>query len=91
MTDHDECMRGYNGCSKHAYCTNTVGSYVCTCEDGYQGNGMGCKGRQGTAFPGTKFIPRFLLAAPRIFAKVVARTFLGLNLRCYVQNTMICQ
>ena len=31
--DIDECIQGLDGCDHN--CTNTVGSYNCTCMDGY--------------------------------------------------------
>jgi len=45
-TDVDECdaTTGTNNCSSHAYCANTAGSYDCTCEKGYTGDGFTCKG-----------------------------------------------
>jgi len=44
--DVDECdaTTGTNNCSSHAYCTNTAGSYDCTCEKGYTGDGFTCEG-----------------------------------------------
>ena len=33
-TDIDECEQGSDGCDHN--CTNTVGSYNCTCMDGYE-------------------------------------------------------
>ena len=33
-TDIDECTQGVRGCNQ--YCTNTNGSYVCSCYVGYQ-------------------------------------------------------
>ena len=32
--DVDECSEGTSGCSQ--LCTNTIGSYTCTCDNGYQ-------------------------------------------------------
>nr|XP_058960998.1 epidermal growth factor-like protein 6 [Pocillopora verrucosa] len=40
--DHDECISGNNACDVNAYCTNTVGSYYCTCKEGYTGDGRSC-------------------------------------------------
>jgi len=34
-----------NECSVFANCTNTPGSYVCTCRTGYTGNGKNCSGK----------------------------------------------
>ena len=36
----NECK--YRPCSIHADCTNTLGSFRCTCRDGFQGNGFEC-------------------------------------------------
>ena len=33
-SDIDECEQGSDGCDHN--CTNTVGSYYCTCMDGYE-------------------------------------------------------
>ena len=33
-TDIDECSEGISGCTQ--LCTNTIGSYRCTCQYGYQ-------------------------------------------------------
>ncbi|CAH3137179.1 unnamed protein product [Pocillopora meandrina] len=42
LEDHDECLGGNNACDVNAYCTNTVGSYYCTCKEGYAGDGRSC-------------------------------------------------
>ena len=34
ISDIDECEQGSDGCDHN--CTNTVGSYYCTCMDGYE-------------------------------------------------------
>ena len=43
FTDIDEC-KGNHSCHVNATCTNTKGSYVCTCHPGYTGNGSDCTG-----------------------------------------------
>lgn len=41
--DLNECAS--KPCGKHARCTDTVGSYVCTCEEDYTGDPYkGCEG-----------------------------------------------
>ncbi|OXB70821.1 UNVERIFIED_CONTAM: hypothetical protein H355_002145 [Colinus virginianus] len=41
--DIDECASGgTNDCSPHATCTNTDGSYTCTCKPGFEGTGQEC-------------------------------------------------
>ena len=39
--DDDECLVS-NDCAANAVCTNTVGSYLCTCGPGFYGNGTTC-------------------------------------------------
>ncbi len=40
--DIDECKAGSATCDKLATCANTVGSYTCTCPNGYMGDGKTC-------------------------------------------------
>ena len=40
--DIDECMEGGANCHSNATCTNTDGSYNCTCVYGYIGDGVNC-------------------------------------------------
>lgn len=42
--DVNECVSGH-GCDTNAECTNSVGTYSCTCNTGYAGNGFYCNGR----------------------------------------------
>lgn len=45
FVDVDECIETFsNKCSSDAFCTNTVGSYKCTCNLGYMGDGIDCSG-----------------------------------------------
>ena len=44
-TDIDECTTDNGGCSSKASCSNTVGSFTCTCENGYSGDGFTCTGK----------------------------------------------
>ena len=41
-TDIDECSEDTDVCDTNAECTNTIGSYNCTCTVGYTGNGRNC-------------------------------------------------
>ena len=42
ITDVDECSAGTDNCAAEATCTNTDGSYICTCNTGYTGDGVTC-------------------------------------------------
>ena len=42
--DIDECALNIDSCDITANCTNTVGSYTCTCNTGYSGDGFTCTG-----------------------------------------------
>ena len=44
LIDIDECAEGSHNCSADADCTNTIGSFNCTCKPHYQGNGVICTG-----------------------------------------------
>ena len=41
--DIDEC-EGVSGCDQNSRCMNTDGTYSCTCNEGYQGDGFNCTG-----------------------------------------------
>jgi hypothetical protein len=41
-TDTNECASGANNCSPDATCTNTPGSFACTCNPGFTGDGVTC-------------------------------------------------
>ena len=43
--DIDECLTNNGDCSADASCTNTVGSFTCTCLPGYTGDGFTCTGK----------------------------------------------
>lgn len=42
VSDIDECAT--NPCDTNANCTNSAGSFTCTCNTGYTGNGTFCEG-----------------------------------------------
>ena len=41
----DECKEDNHDCDPNANCTNTYGSYKCTCMEGYTGDGHSCAGK----------------------------------------------
>ena len=45
ISDVDECMEQKDDCDINANCTNRQGSYNCTCNDGYSGDGFTCQGK----------------------------------------------
>ena len=40
--DIDECNENRNNCDDNANCTNTNGSFTCTCIEGWSGDGVTC-------------------------------------------------
>ena len=43
-SDVDECTASSPVCDVNANCTDTRGSYRCTCKSGFSGDGKTCKG-----------------------------------------------
>lgn len=48
VSDLDECSNGTHMCNNNADCHNTMGSYRCTCKDGFSGDGLYCSGHTHT-------------------------------------------
>ena len=44
VSDIDECSSTEPPCDTHATCTDTSGSYICECVEGFSGNGTICEG-----------------------------------------------
>ena len=42
LTDINECENGDDNCNENANCTNTEGSFTCSCNPGYTGDGVNC-------------------------------------------------
>ena len=42
FADINECERRVHNCSINAECGNTAGSFNCTCNQGYSGDGVSC-------------------------------------------------
>ena len=46
--DIDECELGFDDCNENATCTDTVGSFSCTCNLGYSGDGLNCTSKHAS-------------------------------------------
>ena len=44
FVDTDECEIEADNCHEDAICKNTIGSFSCKCNEGYQGSGTYCTG-----------------------------------------------
>ena len=44
--DFDECELGIDNCHENSTCTDVVGSFVCTCNNGFDGNGVDCTSKK---------------------------------------------
>ena len=56
LTDINECELEIHTCSSNANCTDTVGSFNCTCREGFEGDGFNCKGKTTTQTPVTHLV-----------------------------------
>ena len=45
ILDTNECTTNTSDCDTNAMCTNTIGGFTCTCNNGYDGNGTTCIGK----------------------------------------------
>ena len=46
LVNIDECADGADNCDENAQCTDTPGSFNCTCNTGYEENGLNCTSKQ---------------------------------------------
>ena len=46
IPDINECKDGNGGCHQYATCDNEEGSFECTCNTGYTGDGTSCVGEE---------------------------------------------
>ena len=45
VADINECLEGTHICDSNAACDNDDGSYDCSCNTGYTGDGFSCSGQ----------------------------------------------
>ena len=57
FSDIDECTTAVHNCNAKAACGNTEGTFTCTCNDGYTGDGVNCQGKN----PQSLFVCFFFL------------------------------
>ena len=50
FTDINECNENTHTCDENAQCTNTEGSFTCTCNEGFTGDGQTCDGNHTTFY-----------------------------------------
>ena len=44
IADIDECASNTDNCNDNAECSNSNGTFTCTCNTGYTGDGVTCDG-----------------------------------------------
>ena len=49
--DINECAMELDGCANDAACTDTDGSYECTCNSGFTGDGFTCTSKSIISIP----------------------------------------
>ena len=45
ISEINECDVGLDNCGVNASCANTDGSFTCSCDTGYSGDGINCSGK----------------------------------------------
>ena len=64
--DIDECVENFshnnqgsfyasNGCHTNAFCSNLIGTYECSCQNGYYGDGFNCSDEGSKLYEATFF------------------------------------
>ena len=50
LLDTNECTLGTDNCDANAACADTEGSFTCTCNPGYEGDGVTCQSKNTVCF-----------------------------------------
>ena len=50
LVDIDECAAELDNCHENATCNTTFGSFECTCNAGFNGDGVNCTSKAGYIF-----------------------------------------
>ena len=45
FVDENECDMETHNCNHLAVCVNTIGSFTCSCKDGFTGDGYDCESK----------------------------------------------
>ena len=46
LADIDECELGIDNCHVNAICADVIGSFVCICNNGFDGGGVDCTSKK---------------------------------------------
>ena len=69
LADLDECVYD-SDCDLNAVCENTEGSYTCTCNYGYQGDGMDCSPIRKYHYAHANYSEQLYLLCKLFFIKI---------------------
>ena len=64
FSDINECE--HDPCDPNAACRNMPGSYTCSCDFGYQGDGFQCEGKTRDKYYQNKIIKKYILYWPQV-------------------------